>query len=312
MKNILFAFGLFTVAAYAAETAATTPSVAQPTDQASVAYMQAAQMGKLAAEGAPGNGRYFPPVPADPNLPTLWIIGDSTVRNGTLGDGTNMGQWGWGAPLTYYFDVKKINVVNRAFGGTTSMSFYNGFFWKNMEPQIKKGDFVILQFGANSGELPGVGDEVQGDRHSFGWYLKQIVQETRARGATPILCTLTPRKGDITASTPNTHIEWTAQVAKEVNAPYINLHDLIVQQYKKMDKSKVDTMYSPTPTEALHTGWDGAVVNAECVVSGLEALKDFPLDAMLNSRGKAVPAASVEYVALNSASALPAATSATK
>ena len=44
------------------------------------------QMGSPPApDGAPGNGRYFPPTPAHPTLPTLWIIGDSTVRNGTLG-----------------------------------------------------------------------------------------------------------------------------------------------------------------------------------------------------------------------------------
>ena len=70
--------------------------------------------------GAPGNGRYVPPVPADTNLPTLWLIGDSTVRNGTLGDNGPAGQWGWGAPITAYFDLKKINVVNRAFGDPAS------------------------------------------------------------------------------------------------------------------------------------------------------------------------------------------------
>lgn len=55
------------------------------------------QMGSPPApEGAPGRGRYFPPMPADPKLPTLWIIGDSTVRNGTLGDGSNPTAMGLG------------------------------------------------------------------------------------------------------------------------------------------------------------------------------------------------------------------------
>jgi hypothetical protein len=102
-----------------------------------------------APNGSPGNGRYFPPTPARSKLPTLWIIGDSTVRNGTLGDGSNIAQWGWGAPIVAYFDLDKINVVNRAFGGTSSRSFYTGFFWQDLRPQIKKDDFVLLQFGAN-------------------------------------------------------------------------------------------------------------------------------------------------------------------
>jgi hypothetical protein len=127
------------------------------------------QMGPFPAPaGAPGGGRYSPPVPADPALPTLWIIGDSTVRNGTLSEGPITAQWGWGAPIVAYFDLQKINVVNRAFGGTSSRTFYSGFFWKNLQPQIKRGDFVLLQFGANDnggaqgkGALRGIGDETE-------------------------------------------------------------------------------------------------------------------------------------------------------
>ena len=61
------------------------------------------------------------PVPANANLPTLFLIGDSTVRNGR-GDGAN-GQWGWGEPLVDLFDTAKINVVNRAVGGLSSRTF---------------------------------------------------------------------------------------------------------------------------------------------------------------------------------------------
>jgi hypothetical protein len=43
------------------------------------------------------------PEPRDPKLPTLFLIGDSTVRNGR-GDGSN-GQWGWGEPLVDRFDT---------------------------------------------------------------------------------------------------------------------------------------------------------------------------------------------------------------
>src|SRR5262249_40533578 len=58
------------------------------------------------------------PTPANPNLPSLILIGDSTVRNGR-GDGAN-GQWGWGEPLVDRFDASEINVVNRAVGGLSS------------------------------------------------------------------------------------------------------------------------------------------------------------------------------------------------
>jgi rhamnogalacturonan acetylesterase len=61
------------------------------------------------------------PEPRDPALPTLFLIGDSTVRNGR-GDGSN-GQWGWGEPLVDRFDTSKVNVVNRAVGGLSSRTY---------------------------------------------------------------------------------------------------------------------------------------------------------------------------------------------
>ena len=79
-------------------------------------------------------------------------LGDSTVRNGTAGDGGN-GQWGWGAPLVAFFDSAKINLVNRAAGGTSARSFYTGN-WKSMAELIKRGDVVIMQFGTNDGGQP--------------------------------------------------------------------------------------------------------------------------------------------------------------
>lgn len=260
------------------------------------------QMGAPPAPaGAPGNGRYFPPVPANPALPTLWLIGDSTVRNGTLGDGSNLNQWGWGAPLVLNFDPAKINVVNRAFGGTSSHSFYNGFFWQNLKPQIKKGDFVIMQFGANDnalkGALKGTGAETQinvgtGTVHTFGWYLEQFVKETRAQGGTPIICSLTPRKnwtnGVQFKRDNTTHVAWAAAVAKANDVPFVDLYELIARKYESLGPEKVTALYVPSPTEKLHTGWDGAVINAECVLAGLNGLKENPLAPFESARGRAV------------------------
>ena len=254
-------------------------------------------------DGAPGNGRYFPPVPAHPNLPTLWIIGDSTVRNGTLGDGSNMNQWGWGAPIVAYFDLDKINVVNRAYGGTSSRSFYTGFFWQNLRPQIKKGDVVLMQFGANDnggaagkGALRGIGEETENNVsngsteivHTFGWYLRQFVKETREQGGVPIILSLTPRKAwtsDGRFQRDNTtHAAWAAEVAKRDNVLFVDLYELIARRYEMLGPARVDLLYVPSPTERLHTGWDGAVINAEVVIAGVKQLPGNPLAAYLRAR----------------------------
>src|SRR4030095_9986833 len=49
----------------------------------------------------------------DPKLPTLWIVGDSTLNS-------NAPLRGWGQELAQFFDLTKINVVNRAIGGRSS------------------------------------------------------------------------------------------------------------------------------------------------------------------------------------------------
>ena len=265
------------------------------------------QMGKPPAPaGAPGNGRYSPPMPARPDLPTLWIIGDSTVRNGTLGEGPVTAQWGWGAPITAYFNPDKINVVNRAFGGTSSRSFYSGFFWQNLRPLIKKGDFVLLQFGANDnggkGGLKGTGPEtekVDKDGKSetvltFGGYLRQFVKDTREQGGTPIICSLTPRKKWTTDGhfqrDPNSHVAWSATVAAEEKVPFVNLYELIARKYESLGQEQVAAFYVPSPKENLHTGWDGAVVNAGCVIAGLKGLPNNPLAPFLSARADSVAA----------------------
>ena len=56
------------------------------------------------------------------NNPVLFLIGNSTMRNGTLGNGNN-GQWGWGYYAEDFFDKEKITVENQALGGTSSRTF---------------------------------------------------------------------------------------------------------------------------------------------------------------------------------------------
>jgi lysophospholipase L1-like esterase len=244
---------------------------------------------------APRGPRIALPVPADPKLPTLVLIGDSTVRNGVQGDGSEKGQWGWGAPLTAFFDLTKINLINRAMGGTSSRSYYNTL-WKETRELVKPGDVVIMQFGHNDNgslandpraraTLPGAGEETQlsgtATVHTFGWYVRQYVKEIRAKGATPIICSLIPRRhwgedGRVRRDLAS-HAGWAAQVAKEENVDFIDLNERIARRYDELGREKVMPLFSPAETENVHTGWDGAVLNAEIVVSGLKALKADPL-----------------------------------
>jgi lysophospholipase L1-like esterase len=239
------------------------------------------------------------PSPKDPSLPSLFLIGDSTVRNGR-GDGAN-GQWGWGEPLVDLFDTSKINVVNRAVGGLSSRTYYTNY-WQDTLAMIKPGDFVTMQFGHNDGgplddaarargTLRGVGDETREidnpitrqheTVHTYGWYLRQFIADARAKGATPIMCTLIPRKtwkdGKIVRNG-DSYAGWARQVAADEHVPVIDLNEMIAARYDTLGPDKVDPLFGDPHT---HTSRAGAELNAQIVVEGFKALLPDPLAAYL-------------------------------
>lgn len=104
--------------------------------------------------------------PSTPSLPTLFIIGDSTVKNGTKG------QRGWGEEIAAHFDPTKIKIANHAIGGRSSRTFLTEGRWETIRTNLKPGDFVLMQFGHNDGgaindtsrargTIKGVGEETQ-------------------------------------------------------------------------------------------------------------------------------------------------------
>lgn len=250
------------------------------------------------------------PEPADPELPSLFLIGDSTVRNGQ-GDGAN-GQWGWGEPIAAFFDTAKINVVNRALGGLSSRTYLTGGYWEQLRALLKPGDFVMMQFGHNDssainddsrarGTIKGTGEETEEiDNlltkqhevvHSYGWYLRKFISDAKAKGATPIICSLIPRKvwkdGKI-ARNPDGYAGWAAEVARSEDVPFVDLNEIIARKYDELGQEKVEPLFADANT---HTSRAGAELNAAGVVAGIKALPNNPLvsyfSAKANEIGKA-------------------------
>lgn len=245
--------------------------------------------------------------PANPHLPTLFLVGDSTVRNGH-GDGAH-GQWGWGEPLVEFFDTSKVNVVNRAIGGRSSRTYITEGHWADTLALMKPGDIVLFQFGHNDsgplddtararGTIPGVGEETREIEnpilkrhetvHTYGWYMRQYVTDTLAKGAIPIICSPIPRKiwknGKIVRNADN-YGGWTRQVALDKHVAFIDLNAIIAQHYDALGEQKVEPLFADPHT---HTSREGAELNAQCVVAGLKALPHDPVGAYLSARGKSV------------------------
>jgi lysophospholipase L1-like esterase len=81
------------------------------------------------------------------NRQTLYIIGDSTVKNSSGNGGP--GQWGWGTFIAGYFDSARLIVSNQAMAGRSTRTFTSEGRWTRVMSTLKKGDFVMMQFGHN-------------------------------------------------------------------------------------------------------------------------------------------------------------------
>jgi lysophospholipase L1-like esterase len=256
--------------------------------------------GFAAAQTSQPTARPGPPS-LNPDLPTLWIIGDSTARNGR--------DLGWGSHLPKYFDASKINISNQAIAGRSSRTFINEGAWARVLPQIKAGDFVLIQFGHNDsspvdtgparGVLPGIGDETRevtnrGGRTetvmTFGGYLRKFINESKSRGAHPIVMSHTARNiwtdGKIERGIGD-FPKWAGEVADKEQVPFIDFTNLAADQWQKLGQEKMSTMF---PRDHTHTSPEGADLNARFVVSGLRGLKPPVLDAYLSDAGRAVEA----------------------
>jgi lysophospholipase L1-like esterase len=249
-----------------------------------------------------GFAQNTPASPQGERKPTVYLIGDSTVRNGSLDNGATAGQWGWGHILHYYFDESRIKIVNDAMGGTSSRSYLESpTLWALVLPRIQKGDYVLIQFGHNDSPatLRGNGDETgekAGARggpavmvHSYGWYIRQYIKQIKEKGATPIVCSLIPRNrwtGDKVNRNDADYALWAKEAAEQEKVPFIPLNTLIADEYDKLGKEKVTAEFFP-PNEAVHPNWAGAKFNAERVVEGIKKLENTDLKLYLAVHPKA-------------------------
>lgn len=230
--------------------------------------------------------------------PVLFLVGNSTMRTGTLGNGNN-GQWGWGYFAHEYFDENRITVENHALGGTSSRTFYNRL-WKDVLKGVRKGDWVIIELGHNDNgpydsgraraSIPGIGKETldvtikeTGERetvYTYGEYMRRFIRETKAKGAHPILMSLTPRNAwEDKDSTVITRVNqtfglWAKQVAKKEKVPFIDLNEITARKFEKFGKEKVKYMFY---LDRIHTSVFGARVNAASAAEGLRACRGLKL-----------------------------------
>lgn len=218
--------------------------------------------------------------------PTIWLIGDSTVRNNTRG------QKGWGEFLSAQVDEVKARVENAALGGRSSRSFLREGLWEKVRMKLQPGDFVVMQFGHNDGgpidrekaraSLKGSGSEtkevtvqetgVKETVLTHGGYLRRYMAEAKASGATPIVCSLIPRniwkEGKVVRAAQDYGL-WAKEAAMAEGAAFVPLNELVANCYDELGEEQVKGYFFGDHT---HTSEWGARLNAAVVASALRSL----------------------------------------
>jgi rhamnogalacturonan acetylesterase len=242
-----------------------------------------AQQSVPATPDAPPQTNLPTDTPLNPKLPTVFIVGDSTARNGA--------NLGWGDHFAPLFDTSRINVANRAVAGRSSRTYINEGRWTKVLSEIKPGDFLLLQMGHNDGgdlggakprgTLKGIGDETKDvpqttgplagqieTVHTYGWYIRKMIGEAKAKGVQPMILTLTIRN-----IWKDGHIErdmgYTAfihQIADQEHIPVIDMATLEADRLEALGQEKTALLF---PIDHTHTSTEGAEKNAQSVADAL-------------------------------------------
>lgn len=230
------------------------------------------------------------------STPTIFLCGDSTMKNGTRG------QQGWGDPFMQHVSGTKIAVDNRARGGRSSRTFVTEGLWENVIKSTLTGDIVFLQFGHNDGgplndprrraSLKGSGDDSAGSTDAmgraetvltYGAYLRRMSREAVDRGANVLLLTPVPRNrwagGKVLRSSTD-YALWTREAGKLARVPVLDLNALLADAYDAIGAQRVAELFHGDWT---HTSPDGAAFTASILHRALSTCKELRWTSLLET-----------------------------
>lgn len=175
--------------------------------------------------------------------PTLYLIGDSTMANKS--DPDQNPEHGWGQLLPELM-TKDIHIENHAVNGRSSRSFILEGRWKTVYDKLKKGDYVIIQFGHNDQKIKQP-DKYTNPYTAYRYNLEKYVTETREKGAIPILMSSIVRRNfnedGVLEDTHGAYPLVVRMVAKDMNVPFIDMQWLTEQ---------LETQYGPEKSKEIH------------------------------------------------------------
>lgn len=216
-------------------------------------------------------------------ITNIWMIGDSTMA---VKKAERYPESGWGVALSDLVS-EKAKVHNHAASGRSTLSFIKEGRWKSVSDSLQKGDYVIIQFGHNDEKA-----EEKLYTEPFGSFkanMKKFIEETKGKGAIPIVCSSIVRRSfDSSGKLIDTHgdyIRAAKEVAKETKTNYIDMELLTRKMVVEMgpDKSKEIYNFIGKRKDSTHLNVKGAKAVAELFVKEVKREK-LSLASLLKSK----------------------------
>jgi DNA sulfur modification protein DndE len=192
---------------------------------------------------------------------------------------------GWGMPFSKLFN-EAVEVQNHAYNGRSTKSFRREGRWAKVQAQLKKGDYVFIQFGHNDAKASDTARYAP-SQTDFRENLTRYVAETRAKGGIPILLTPTQRrKFDSTGVFVDQHADY-PNVVREVAAKEKVLLIDIEKESKKYISSEgpegAKKMFLHYPVGIFRKFMKGAADDTHFSPFGAMKISDMVAEAILAS-----------------------------
>ena len=217
----------------------------------------------------------------DTTATTIFLCGNSTVVDQELEPWAS-----WGQMIPRWF-TDKVAISNHAESGLTVRTFLDGHRLDKVLSMLKKGDYVVCEFGHNDQKEKRPGD---GAWYHFAHGLKTFIDRVRAANGHIIFITPTQRRSFDEAThtkIQETHLDYPdamRAVAKREGVSVIELHDMTRTFFEALgyEGSKKALVHYPANTfpgqdkplaDNTHFNPYGAYEVAKMVVMGMKQLQ---------------------------------------
>lgn len=216
--------------------------------------------------------------PASPDIPTVWLCGNSTVVD------QDYEPWAsWGQMIPRWFD-NQVCFANYAESGETASTFISAGRLRKILSLMKQGDYILVEFGHNDQKQKFAG---AGAYYNFAYCLKQFIDEARLRGATPVFITPTQRRSFKDGHIQETHGDYPdamREVARREGVAVIELHNMTRTFYEAMGEESSTQAFVHYPANTFpgqvtaladntHFNPYGAYEIAKMVIEGMKQLE---------------------------------------